>query len=121
MFRVFALAKGMRGKSKNCFKVAIGQVQEALEHQYVHRKLIKRDTRSLWIQRINAASREHGMKYAEFIHGMKLANVLSDLAITEPAAFRLVAETAKQSLIEKYAAAREQVMREREAQKEQKK
>ena len=77
--------------------------------QFADRKVRKRDMRSLWINRINAASREHGLKYGDFIHGMNLANIeldrkaLADLAVTEPEAFKNVCITSKEALMAKYA------------------
>merc|ERR1712205_26263 len=108
--RVFAMAKGFRGKAKNCFRVANPQVEEALEHQYADRKILKRDMRALWIQRINAGTREHGLKYGDFIHGQKLANValdrkiLADLAVTEPFSFKKVVDMARDALMAKHSA-----------------
>merc|ERR1712216_493258 len=108
--RVMAMAKGFRGKAKNCFRVAKPQVEEALEHQYADRKLVKRDMRALWIQRINAGTREHGLKYGDFIHGQKLANValdrkiLADLAVTEPFSFKKVVDMARDALMAKHSA-----------------
>jgi large subunit ribosomal protein L20 len=75
--------------------------------QYADRKILKRDMRSLWIQRINAGTREHGLKYGDFIHGQKLANValdrkiLADLAITEPYSFKSVVDIARDALMKK--------------------
>lgn len=79
--------------------------------QYTDRKILKRDMRALWIQRINAGTREHGLKYGDFIHGQKLANValdrkiLADLAVTEPHSFKTVVEMAKDALLKKHGAA----------------
>lgn len=76
--------------------------------QYHSRKLLKRDMRSLWITRLNAASREHGLKYGDFIHGMNLASMdvdrklLSDLAITEPQTFGQIVARAKAALLVKH-------------------
>ncbi|KAJ1479510.1 hypothetical protein T484DRAFT_2864324 [Baffinella frigidus] len=99
--RVFELAKGYRGKAKNAFRVAHQQVMGALQNQYSDRKVRKREMRSLWIERINAGAREHGLKYGDFIHGMALANmevdrkVLADLAVTEPISFKDIVLTSK--------------------------
>lgn len=79
--------------------------------QYTDRKVLKRDMRAIWIQRINAGTREHGLKYGDFIHGQKLANVeldrkiLADLAVTEPFAFKSVVDMARHALMAKHAAA----------------
>ena len=70
---------------------------------------MKREMRSLWIQRINAGTREHGLKYGDFIHGQKLANValdrkvLADLAVTEPLSFKKVVDIARAALMAKHA------------------
>ena len=78
--------------------------------QYADRKLVKRDMRALWIQRINAGTREHGLKYGDFIHGQKLANVAldrkiqADLAVTEPFSFKKVVDMARDALMAKHSA-----------------
>ena len=99
--KILNLAKGYRGRAKNCFRVAIEKVEKALQYAYRDRKVRKRDFRGLWIQRINAAVREQGLIYSQFINGLKLANigldrkVLADLAVREPAAFNQVVEKVK--------------------------
>lgn len=102
--KVLEMAKGYRGRSKNCFRVAIQKVEKGLQYAYRDRRRKKRDFRSLWIQRINAGVREHGMIYSQFINGLKLANinidrkVLADLALSEPATFKSIVEQAKAAL-----------------------
>jgi large subunit ribosomal protein L20 len=102
--KILKLAKGYRGRAKNCFRVAIEKVEKALRYAYRDRRAKKRDFRGLWIQRINAAVRPHGLVYSRFINGLKLANidldrkVLSDLAIKEPQAFAKIVEKAKAAL-----------------------
>ena len=102
--KVLKLAKGYRGRAKNCFRIAIEKVEKALRYAYRDRKAKKRDFRSLWIQRINAAVREHGMIYSQFIRGVKNAGIemnrkmLSELAIHQPEAFKSVIDSAKQHL-----------------------
>ena len=102
--KILKLAKGYRGRAKNCFRVAIEKVEKALRYAYRDRRNKKRDFRALWIQRINAAVRPHGLVYSRFINGLKLANidldrkVLSDLAIREPQAFAKIVEKAKAAL-----------------------
>lgn len=97
-------AKGFRGRSKNCARAAKEKVEKAMQYAYRDRRVRKRDFRALWIQRINAGVRAHGMIYSRFIEGLKRANievdrkVLSDLAIREPEAFRQVVEQAKAAL-----------------------
>jgi len=102
--KILKLAKGYRGRAKNCFRVAIEKVEKALRYAYHDRKARKRDFRSLWIQRINAGVREHGMIYSKFINGLKLAKidldrkVLADLAVREPETFAKIVEKAKKAL-----------------------
>lgn len=102
--KILKMAKGYRGRAKSCFRVAIEKVEKALRYAYRDRKARKRDFRALWIQRINAAVREHGMIYSRFIAGLKAAQidldrkVLSDLAIREPQTFAKIVEKAKKAL-----------------------
>ena len=102
--KILKMAKGYRGRAKNCFRIAIEKVEKALRYAYRDRKARKRDFRGLWIQRINAGVREHGMVYSKFINGLKLAKidldrkVLSDLAIRDKDAFAKIVEKAKVSL-----------------------
>lgn len=93
-------AKGYFGGRKNLYRPARNAVEKGWEHAYRHRRERKRDFRKLWIQRINAASREHGLSYSRFIHGLKEADVeldrkvLADLAVRQPEAFAEVARIA---------------------------
>ena len=102
--KILKLAKGYRGRSKNCFRTAIQSVEKGLQYAYRDRRNKKRDFRALWIQRINAAVREHGMVYSQFINGLKLAGIdlnrkmLSEIAIHEPDSFKNIVESAKKSL-----------------------
>ena len=104
--KVIKAAKGSRGRSKNTFRAAIQRVEKNLQYAYRDRRTRKRDFRRLWIQRINAASRQHGMTYAVFINGIKKAGidldrkVLSELAISEPQAFQSLVEQAQAALTE---------------------
>ena len=66
--KILKLAKGYRGRAKNCFRIAIEKVEKALRYSYRDRKVRKRDFRGLWIQRINAGVREHGLIYSKFIN-----------------------------------------------------
>ena len=99
--RVFKQAKGFRGRRKNNITTANAAVDRSMQHAYVGRKLKKRNFRALWIQRINAACRLHGLTYSRFISGLAKAGieldrkVLSDLAIREPEAFKALAEQAR--------------------------
>src|ERR1700726_4240400 len=102
--KVLELAKGYRGRGSTAYRVAIEKVEKALQYAYRDRRNRKRDFRALWIQRINAGAREHGLTYSQFMHGVKLAGldldrkVLSDLAIREPEAFQEIAGTARSAL-----------------------
>ena len=109
--KVLDLAKGYRGRGSKAYRVALEKVEKALRYAYRDRRNKKRDFRGLWIQRINAGVREHGMTYSQFMHGVKLAGididrkVLSDLAIREPEAFAAVVSQAKGALDQAPAAA----------------
>ena len=102
--RVLKLAKGYRGAKSKQFRTAKQAVMKSLNYAYVGRKLRKREFRRLWIARINAAARLNGLSYSRFMNGLKNANVninrkvLSELAITNPAAFTQLVETAKANL-----------------------
>ena len=102
--KVLELAKGYRGRGGTAYRVAIEKVEKALRYAYRDRRNRKRDFRALWIQRINAGVREHGLTYSQFMHGVKLAGldldrkVLSDVAIREPEAFAAIVATAKAAL-----------------------
>src|SRR5215467_11676916 len=98
--RVFKQAKGFYGRRKNTITSANAAVDRSLQHAYIGRKEKKRNFRALWIQRINAGCREHGLTYSRFISGLANAGididrkVLSDLAIHEPAAFKALVDQA---------------------------
>jgi large subunit ribosomal protein L20 len=97
-------AKGYYGARRKVFRVAKQAVIKAGQYSYRDRRQRKRDFRSLWIQRINAAAREHGLSYSRFINGLKRADVaidrkvLADLAVNDKAAFKALAEKAQSSL-----------------------
>ena len=97
-------AKGFRGQSSRSYRVARQAVMKAEQYAYTGRKLRKRDMRSLWIARINAACRMNDISYSRFISGLKNAGVeldrkvLSDLAINDEKAFASLVETAKNAL-----------------------
>ena len=99
--KTLKLAKGYWGNKSRHFKMANEQVMKSLTYAYVGRRLKKRDFRSLWITRINAAARLNGMSYSTFINGLKKHNVtvnrkmLADLAVNDPAAFTKLVEIAK--------------------------
>ncbi len=102
--KILKLAKGYRGRSHNCYRVALERVEKALRYAYRDRRNKKRDFRSLWIQRINAASRAHGLTYARFMDGIHKAGimvdrkVLAELAVNDAAAFKAVFDQAKKAL-----------------------
>jgi large subunit ribosomal protein L20 len=99
--RIFKAAKGYYGKRKNVLTVAKNVVEKGLTYKYVGRKLKKRDYRALWIVRINAAVREEGLTYSEFIHklnqkGISLdRKILADLAMNEPESFKKLVASVK--------------------------
>jgi large subunit ribosomal protein L20 len=102
--KVLRLAKGYRSRAKSCFRIAVERVEKGLQYAYKHRRVKKRDFRSLWIQRINAAARENGMVYSQFINGLKLSGlqfdrkVLAELAVSEPESFKEIAKAASSAL-----------------------
>ena len=101
--KVMKAAKGFRGSRSTLYRVAKESVLRSRHHAYIGRRLKKRDMRSLWIARINAACRQNNISYSKFMHGLKVANVelnrkvLSNLAIEDPAAFAKLVETAKKA------------------------
>ncbi|MDZ4842728.1 MAG: 50S ribosomal protein L20 [Hyphomicrobium aestuarii] len=98
--KVLKAAKGYYGRRKNTIRVAKQAVEKAMQYQYRDRKARKRNFRALWVQRINAAVREHGMTYSRFIDGLTKAGieidrkVLSDLAIRDPMGFKAIVDKA---------------------------
>jgi len=99
--RILKQAKGFYGKRKNVYTVAKNIVEKGMTYSYVGRKLKKREYRQLWIARINAAVREEGLTYSEFIHQLKVKNieldrkVLADLAMNEPESFKKLVASVK--------------------------
>jgi large subunit ribosomal protein L20 len=102
--KVLEQAKGFYGRRKNTIRAAKAAVDRAGQYAYRDRKVRKRMFRSLWIQRINAAAREQGYTYSQFIHGLDLAGididrkVLADIAGQDPAAFAAIAEKVRAAL-----------------------
>jgi large subunit ribosomal protein L20 len=102
--KVLEQAKGYRGTKHSSYKRAKEQVWKSGVYAYEGRKQRKRDFRALWIQRINAGAREHGLSYSQFIHGLKLAEIdldrkiLADLAATEPEVFASIVTQAQNAL-----------------------
>ncbi len=101
---VLEKAKGFYGRRKNTIRAAKAAVDRAGQYAYRDRKVNKRNFRSLWIQRINAAAREEGFTYSQFIHGLNLAGiemdrkVLADVAGQDPAGFKAIAEQVRGAL-----------------------
>ena len=99
--KIISRAKGYYGRRKNTFRVANQAVEKAGQYAYRDRKVRKRQFRSLWIQRINAGCRLHGIKYSTFINGLKKINlnlnrkVLADLAAQEPDSFKEIVSKIK--------------------------
>ncbi len=99
--KVLKSAKGYFGRRKNVWTVAKNAVEKGLGYAYVGRKLKKRDYRSMWIVRINAAVREHGLSYSVFINKLNEAGIdlnrkaLADLALNNPEAFQAIVEKVK--------------------------
>ena len=102
--KVIKAAKGYYGRRKSCFRVATQAVDKARQYAYRDRKVKKRDFRSLWIVRINAAARLSGLSYSRFMHGLNQAGitldrkVLADIAVRDAAGFAKLAETAKANI-----------------------
>ena len=101
--KVFKLSKGYWGAKSKQYRAASEQVRRSLRYAFAGRKLKKRDFRSLWITRISAACKMNGMNYSTFMHGLKVAGIeinrkmLSELAISDPAAFTKLVEIAKKA------------------------
>jgi large subunit ribosomal protein L20 len=101
---VFKLVKGFRGGGGRLLRNAKEAVDRALRYAYRDRRVRKREFRTLWIARINAATRENGLSYSQFMHGLKVAGVevdrkmLADLALNEAGAFKALADQAKAAL-----------------------
>lgn len=99
--RILDQAKGFYGKRKNVYTVAKNVLEKGLTYSYVGRKLKKRDYRRLWIVRINAAVREEGITYSEFMNLLKIKGieldrkVLADMAMNEPASFKSLVQSVK--------------------------
>jgi large subunit ribosomal protein L20 len=102
--KVIKLAKGYRGRGSTNYRIALEKVEKALQYAYRDRKARKREFRALWIQRINAGARAHGLTYSKLMAGLKQAGieidrkVLSDLAISEPDSFSSLVKQAQAAL-----------------------
>ena len=102
--KIFKLSKGYFGSKSRSYRIARQAVMKSQMYAYIGRRLKKRDFRSLWIARINAAARLHNLSYSKFMHGLKLAGinlnrkVLADMAVNEPEAFGALAQKATAAL-----------------------
>jgi large subunit ribosomal protein L20 len=102
--KILRLAKGYFGNKSKSYRIARQAVMKSLNYAYIGRRLRKRDMRSLWIARINAAARINGLSYSKFMHGLKTAGinlnrkVLAELAVNDANAFAELAAKAKQAL-----------------------
>jgi large subunit ribosomal protein L20 len=102
--KIFKAAKGYFGGRKNLYRTAKDAVEKGWEHAYRDRKKKKRNFRSLWIVRINAAARQNDLSYSRFMNGLKLSGIdldrkaLADLAVRDPSAFTTLADRAKEGL-----------------------
>ncbi|MEO7056307.1 MAG: 50S ribosomal protein L20 [Caldimonas sp.] len=102
--KILVLAKGFRGRRKNVFRIAKEAVMRAGQYAYRDRRTKKRVFRHLWIARINAASRSHGVTYSKFMAGLKKAaieidrKVLADMAVNDPAGFGSIVEKVRPHL-----------------------
>ena len=105
--KILKLAKGFRGGRSKLFRPANAFVMKALKHAYSGRKLKKRDFRQMWIARINAGTRMHGLSYSRFMNGLKVAGIeldrkiLADMAMNDPASFTSLVANAKAGLASK--------------------
>jgi large subunit ribosomal protein L20 len=102
--KIVARAKGYQGRSNNNFRLAKQRTEKGMQYAYRDRRARKRTFRSLWIQRINAGARLHGLTYSQFMNGLSKAGieldrkVLSDLAVREPDSFKSLVEQAQAAL-----------------------
>ena len=99
--KIIKAAKGYWGRRKNVYTVAKGAVEKGMQYAYRDRRVKKREFRKLWILRINAGAREHGLSYSQLIGGLKKSNidlnrkVLADLAMNHPEAFKVIVDKVK--------------------------
>ena len=104
--KVIKMAKGYRGRSNNNYRLALLRVEKALQYAYRDRRNRKRDFRRLWIQRINAGARLHGLTYGTFIFGLKRAGIeidrkmLADIAVRDPDVFKTIVDRVQAALVE---------------------
>jgi large subunit ribosomal protein L20 len=99
--KIIKLSKGFIGRSSSCYRSAIERLEKSMQFAYRDRRNRRRDLRGLWIVRINAAVREHGLKYSQFINGLTKANIsidrkiLSELAVNDKAVFMEIVNKVK--------------------------
>jgi len=102
--KVLTAAKGYQGRNSKSYKVARNRLEKALQYAYRDRRVKKRNFRGLWIQRINAGAREHGLTYSRFMNGLRKSGidldrkVLADIAVREPEAFATLVKQAQVAL-----------------------
>ncbi|MBN9564703.1 MAG: 50S ribosomal protein L20 [Alphaproteobacteria bacterium] len=102
--KILKMAKGYRGRSKTNFRIAVEKVEKGLQYAYRDRRVKKRTFRALWIQRINAGARQHGITYSQLINGLLKAGievdrkVMADLAVHSPNAFANLVAQAKTAI-----------------------
>ena len=102
--KIIKMAKGYRGRSNNNYRLALERVEKALQYAYRDRRTKKRNFRALWIQRINAGAREHGMTYSQLMNGVHKAGIevdrkmLADLAMNDAPAFEAIVEKARAAI-----------------------
>ncbi len=102
--KIVDAAKGYVGRSGSAFRPALERLEKALQYAYRDRRAKKREFRALWIQRINAGAREHGLTYSKLVAGLKKAaievdrKVLANIAMTDPQGFGALVEKAKAAL-----------------------
>ena len=102
--KVIDASKGFVGRSSTNYRIALERLEKSLQYAYRDRRVKKREFRGLWIQRINAATREHGLTYSQFMNGILKAGievdrkVMADLAVREPAAFKALVDQAQAAL-----------------------
>ena len=99
--KVLKLTKGFRGRANNCFRIALTRLEKSLQYAYRDRRNKKRDLRSVWIQRINAAVRQYDLKYSVFINLLNKSNInidrkqLAEMAVNDPEGFKNLVATVK--------------------------
>ena len=103
--KVLDASKGFYGRTSTTYRAALQRLEKSLQYAYRDRRVKKRDFRSLWIQRINAATREHGLTYSRFINGLKKAGiemdrkVLAAIAYDDPATFKAIVDKVQAALV----------------------